>query len=251
MSANYDDVELVRALSQNEVNKLTNAQLKRALAAVLTAERDEESPDNNILTEIRADLREIKTRIQEVNVLKNEVQEFSTKLESAYQIIHQQQLFLESIDNRERKRNLIITGLPENANDLGADDAEKLRNVLSAANCPETIDPSSYVLRRLGKLEVNSTRSRPLHVTVETPAQREVIIEKARNLKNAGDIYSNVYIKKDIHPVVRKELGRLRKREKDEKNKPENAGTNIVYDYKKRVLLKDNIVIDRFSPMFF
>ena len=80
--------------------------------------------------------------------------------------------------------------------------------------------------------------------------QREVIIEHARNLKRAGDSYLHVFIKKDIHPIVRKEIGRLRKREKDENNKAKSTGHTIKYDPKMRVLLRDNIVIDRFKSTF-
>lgn len=90
-----------------------------------------------------------------------------------------------------------------------------------------------------------------MFVKVNTPEQRNIIIENSKKLKHPGDAYKKVYIKKDIHPVVRKEIGRLRKREKDEKDKPDNAGVNIVYDNKNRVLLRDNVVIDRFTPQFF
>ena len=139
--------------------------------------------------------------------------------------------------------------MSENADNTGADDVEKLRNVLNAAGCPTTIDPSTFTLRRLG--QANPTRPRPVHITVELPQQRDIVIEKAKNLKNAGESYSRIYIKKDIHPTVRKEIGRLKKREREEKNKAENAGVNISYDPKNRVLLRDGNIIDRFTPKFF
>ena len=44
---------------------------------------------------------------------------------------------------------------------------------------------------------------------------------------------------------------RLRAREREEKEKPDNAGVNIVYDWKRRVLLRDGVIIDRYSPRFF
>ena len=43
----------------------------------------------------------------------------------------------------------------------------------------------------------------------------------------------------------------LRKREKEENDKAENTGHTIKYDPKMRVLLRDNIVIDRFKPTFY
>ena len=53
------------------------------------------------------------------------------------------------------------------------------------------------------------------------------------------------------HPAVRKEVGRLRQREREEKTKPQNNGVQIVYDAKRRVLLRGDTVIDRFTPKFF
>ena len=84
MSLNYDDAAEVRALEPNEVRGLTHAQLKRALNAVLSAERDEEPTNNVLLNEIP----EIKETLQEVGKIKAEVKCLSEKLESAYQIIH-------------------------------------------------------------------------------------------------------------------------------------------------------------------
>ena len=68
---------------------------------------------------------------------------------------------------------------------------------------------------------------------------------------NAGQLYSRVYIKKDIHPVVRKEIGRLRKKVRDENAKAENDGVNIVYDAKNRIVTRNGVIIDRFTPKFF
>ena len=90
-----------------------------------------------------------------------------------------------------------------------------------------------------------------MHVTLNTPQQRDTIIATSKELKNAGPTYSRVYINKDIHPVVRREVGRLKKLAKDENNKSENSGVNITYDAKNRVVKRDNVIIDRFTPKFF
>ena len=76
-------------------------------------------------------------------------------------------------------------------------------------------------------------------------------MEKAKNLKGKPEPLSSIYVKKDIHPAVRKELGRLRKRERDEKERPENQGANILYDKERRVLVRDGLVIDRYAPSYF
>ena len=70
-------------------------------------------------------------------------------------------------------------------------------------------------------------------------------------MKEKREPFNKIYIKKDVHPAVRKENNRLRSREKEEKDKPENVGINFDYDWKNRALLRDGVEIDRYSPQFF
>ena len=72
----------------------------------------------------------------------------------------------------------------------------------------------------------------------------------AKNLKGKGGDFTCVFIKKDIHPASRKEMMRLRNREKEERQKPDNQGVDITYDWQNRVLLRDGVVIDRYFPNF-
>ena len=244
--AAYDSVENVKVLSQIEINKMTNPQLKRALLTMVNNGRDGE-PSNSILLD---ELRSIKQDLAEVKNLKQEVQSLSDRLDEAYTIIHYQQLFMESLDSKERRRNLVITGLTENTeDDMGESDNDKVVKVLQAAGYSGTLNSAEWQMKRLG--QVNQRRARPLLVTQEDQGKRDAIIRCARNLKEAEEPLKKVFIKKDIHPAVRKENGRLKAREREEKEKPENAGVNIVYDWKKRVLLREGMVIDRFSPRFF
>ena len=124
--ANFESIECVRALSQNEVNKMTNPQLKKALATILGAEQNKPNTDP-----VLVELREIKDSIRQLSAVKEEVKELSVQLNSAFQIIHQQQIYLESLDNKERRCNLIISGLPEIADDIGSNDLEKLKTVFN------------------------------------------------------------------------------------------------------------------------
>ena len=63
----------------------------------------------------------------------------------------------------------------------------------------------------------------------------------ARNIQQIKD----VCLKKDQHPAIHAEWRRMFMAEKEERDKPENVGSNIVFDKKKRILLKDNVVNDR------
>ena len=46
-------------------------------------------------------------------------------------------------------------------------------------------------------------------------------------------------------------MKRLRDTEKHEKGKPENAGRSIIYDWKRRVVTVDGVVVDTYRPSFF
>ena len=251
-----DSVETVRTLTRNDVSGLSPNDLKKALNTLLTECREavtnRQLAGNNDPTnaELLQEIRELRGTMSNVKEIKEQVKEMGNRLTTMYQIVHQQQLFMESIDNRERRCKLVITGLPEGPDDIGTGDIAKLQTVLTKAKCPSEMDPSTFTLRRLGQ-ENNARGPRPLHVTVTTPQQRETIITAAKELKNAGGAFARVYIKKDTHPAVRKEVGRLRQREREEKNKAENQGVSIVYDAKQRILTRDGTIIDRFTPTFF
>ena len=60
-------------------------------------------------------------------------------------------------------------------------------------------------------------------------------------------VYKDIYIKKDLHPAVRREWGRLHEVKATEQNRPENAGCQIVLDSRREVT-RDGVVIDKWSP---
>ena len=93
-------------------------------------------------------------------------------------------------------------------------------------------------------------KKRLVLVTVKNAEMQNNILKGAKNLKFSQGQLPTVYVKRDQHPAVRKETTRLCTREREEKEKPENAGVNIVYDWKNRVLLRNGNVIDKFSSNF-
>ncbi|KAK8373056.1 hypothetical protein O3P69_015593, partial [Scylla paramamosain] len=218
---------------------MTNPQLKRALTTVLGAERREE-PSNSVLLD---ELRFLREEMAEMKKLKQEVAHLSDGLEKAYKIIHNQQLFLEKLDSKERRCNLVMTGLLEDPDEIGETDKEKVVKVLEAASYPDAVQTENWEMKRLGR--ENEHHKRPLLITVENQEKRDGVLRVAKNLKNVRGSLSTIYIKKDLHPAVRKEYARLRTREREEREKPVNVGANITYDRKDRVLLRDGVVIDR------
>lgn len=239
------DADTVRSLTPNDVDRLRNAQLKQALTTLISETRNPE-PSNAVLL---AELQSMKQSLREVTAIKQQVADLSERMDDAYKIIHQQQLFLEALDNKDRKLNIILTGVSESADELGSTDEEKIGKVMEATGCEAAADRDRWVTRRLGR--PNERNMRPIHITVNNQTQRDSIVRAGKNLKNANQTLSRVYIKKDVHPAVRRENARLRKSEREEKEKPENVGVNIEYDWKNRVLLRNGVVIDRFMPHFF
>lgn len=240
----YEQIEEVASLTQAQINKLTNPQLRTALATMISANNS--NPSNAILLE---EIKNLKKDIEEVKNVKREVGQLAVKLDQAYRIIHQQQLFMESLDARDRQRKLIVTGVSEDSSDLGSDDGERIKTLLDKMGYTGEMRTDDWEMKRLGQPSAN--RSRPILLVVDSLNMRNDILGKARNLKEAGLPFANAYFKKDIHPAVRKELGRLRRREREEREKSENQGTNIRYDSRERVLLRDDVVIDRYAPTFF
>lgn len=243
--AALEDADTVRALVPGEINKMTNPQLKKALATLINADASQQPSNNDLLDEIRS----LKDEVKAMAGIKQKVDVLSERLDQAFNIITQQQLFLESLDNKERRNNLIITGVSEEVDAIGSTDVEKVQNVIAATGYQLTSDPASWEIKRLGR--ENEQKKRPLLVVVGDGHQRNEILRKAKNLKSSDGVMSSVYVKKDVHPAVRKEMARLRRREKEEKEKPGNVGVTIVYDWKKRVLLREGSIIDKFSPNFF
>lgn len=240
--ADLENAGAVRGLAPGEINKMTNAQLKKALTTLV----NEDQPDNKVLLE---EIRALKEEVKEVVAIKRHVSDLSEKLDEAFRIIERQQLFLESLDYKNRRLNMVITGLSEDADDIGRTDEEKVQKVVESTGYQDDFTTTSWEIKRLG--QPNPNKKRPVLVVVNNEHQRSGILRQAKNLKSTPGPLSSVYLKKDSHPAVRKEMARLKSREKEEKEKPENAGVNIVYDWKKRVLLRDGSVIDRFCPYFF
>ncbi len=67
-------------------------------------------------------------------------------------------------------------------------------------------------------------------------------------LKEVGNAFKDIYVRKDVHPQVNNEFRRLKVVEKQEREKPENQGCTVVYNAIMHTIL---VVIDRFKPNLF
>ena len=191
---------------------------------------------------ILEELRKMRTERAEERAEVAKIREECKELRA---VVTQQQRFMEQLDSRDRECNLIITGVPEEeAFDGAVNDIGKCRKIL------EVIGDTSVPLdtTRLGKAETG--RSRPILAKVPSRAARDKILENTKELRAVGPAYRRIYVKKDLHPTIRKEWKRLRDVETAEKGKPVNQGCTIRLDYKKREITRDRVVIDKWSPSF-
>ena len=75
---------------------------------------------------------------------------------------------------------------------------------------------------------------RPLLIVLDTEKRKQILDNASKVVQIEG--LENTRIKKDKHPAIRREWGRLWKMEEEEKQKPENIGYEIKFDVKKRKL---------------
>lgn len=209
---------------------------------------------NNLFQEIKCLSDNCKEYKDEIERLKIKVKVLGKDNAYMSKALENHQKFLESIDKDQRKANLIITGIDENKNlDAGNEnpattDEDKVKYVIKKATDTEfQIDG----IIRLGRPSTEEGRGpRAIKVTLRDPLDRVKILQGAAKLKTQEHL-KKIFIKKDQHPGIYREINRLKRTEREEKAKPENIGKNVYYDWKTRCVYVDNQIIDSFSPSFF
>ena len=230
--------------------------LKEILAGLETS--TPRSDDYDIKTMLHQVLDEVKAIRAERTSIQKDINELQKKLadqdeqisdlkicnQNMLKAVEFHQRMLEQLDSKERACNVVVTELKEDIPFEGAvTDQEKCSKIFEKIE----VDVEFQAIR-LGKKD---QYPRPILVMTKTPEDRKLLLDNAKKLKDAGDIYTAIYVKKDTNPGVSREWKRLRESEKREKDKEENAGCEIKLDYRKRLLLKDGITIDRWQPSFF
>lgn len=258
--------------AERPLEQLSKAELVQLIQATESAANVGEQNTASMLNEMNKKLDVMMEKLAELDALKRELAECKSEMEtmkaqlkvqanqikkcnddqhSLHDIVMGQQRFMEQVDARQRQCKAVIMGLSEESDILGNDDIERVNCVLRAID--PNMTPNIVGMKRLGN--ANAAKKRPLLIELSTKAERDSITDKAKHLKDSRGASSQtlkkVFIKRDMHPAARKEHARLKKVMKDERQKPENAGTNIVYDHKRGVLTRDGLIIDSFKPFSF
>ena len=200
----------------------------------------------DVAEQTAAKTTDLEKKLQDMEKLQQDMKE---KIDFMSKTMAYQQGMLESTDAKFRNKHIILYGVSEDDTTLGNSDLERVTKIIQQTRA--LTDVGDIQVRRLGEVQATENRQFPrgLHVTLDSADKQWKVLQNAKNLKNAQG-FERIYIMKDKHPTVRAEESRLRKKLKEEKAKPGNTACDIKYDYKKRELLKDGIVIDKFCPSF-
>ena len=123
-------------MSVTEINKLTSAQLKLAIATLIGDENGRRAPGEPTNADLMVQLQEIREEVQGIHQLRQQVEDLKEEnklikedLKQVFEILHHQQLFTESVERRDRQKHLIVTDISEDPDELGNNDQAKLRIV--------------------------------------------------------------------------------------------------------------------------
>jgi hypothetical protein len=170
-------------------------------------------------------------------------------------IVAQHQKYLEHMESTKRAKNLIIYGITEKQTLAVEEPNTDLGDVEKVSEIFQFLDMTSIKIvhmQRLGKTpENNASRPRPILVSLESTSERNNVLDVANKLKQGPETFRKIYIKKDVHPAIRREYERLRKVEKEEREKPQNQGKTVKYEQETRQVTVNGLPIDSFHPQLF
>ena len=258
MNRDLSDSNDVKRMSPAEVKKLNKDQLQFALRTLMGESSEDTAAGPAVIQMTR-----IETKIdnllekwsKEKEELRNEIKGLRKEKEKISETLAQHQKMLEMLEADRRASNVIMTGVSEEQIGDADTDTKKVQLILTTIGQPGVQVKN---VERLGKPTQDQRQStggnsrpyrRPLKVVLKDPGARKDVLECARKLKDSDDQLKTVYIKKDVHPLVRKELNRLRDVTKTEKERPENQGKNVRYDFKERKVYVGDVVVDSFQSV--
>lgn len=251
IAVRIDDVEQSLTQRIQHLENTLEDRLHTSLSAVVETRVQDAVAGMRVEVEekIQSNLSGVEHLKSETTILKSDISNLKAENEYVTDMLLQHQKYLESCEATKRSSNIIITGVPET--DLNTEsasftsDEEKVRCVLDEIT-QDFVEIQECV--RLGKTA--STRARPLKVILKNRQDRDSVLASSKLLKNKKPPLNKVYVKKDVHPMVRKEFSRLRRVQREEQEKAENQGKSVKYDAETRCVLVDGIVIDKFRPAF-
>ena len=261
--------EDVKALSGDDIHKLKKDELAKALDTLVTDNRSNaanagqdgslpSSPgtqQGGLEQKLDVLIAEFRNFASNFKQLQCDVVKVKKENQLLREALMQHQRYLEYQEAEKRSCNVVFLGVPENdlfvsetngTETTITEDEGKLTKLLQVMQ-RENVHIREF--QRLGRADPG--KNRVILAKLRSKEDRDRLLDNSAKLKAAGGCFARIYVKKDVHPLVRKELERLRHVERREKEKPENQGLNVFYNAATREVIVDGVVIDSFKPSFF
>eukprot|EP00112_Aurelia_sp_Birch-Aquarium-sp1_P009144 Seg2028.1 transcript_id=Seg2028.1/GoldUCD/mRNA.D3Y31 product="hypothetical protein" protein_id=Seg2028.1/GoldUCD/D3Y31 len=174
-----------------------------ALLQIVVTKQDRMAKNLNTVEDsvstLTARVDECDTNLTEIQDSLSKIEEFGCDNDMA-----QSRIIMELEQREKRRLNLIIYNLPEGQRDSTKDgrdaDMKHLNKCINAQNEQKVAFENST---RLGKIHENGD-PRPLRVTVETDADKELLLKKAKSFKDSeNQVTKNLTVKPDQTPCQR------------------------------------------------
>ena len=163
------------------------------------------------------------------------------------------QRFINKIDHDDRKANIVVTGLREDAIEAPPDDhgvvatlqndEDKVKALIDSIAGNEHFDVENWQISRIGQVREGSTRA--MKVTTTSTEERDKVLPLSSKLKSQPEPWSKIYIKKDLHPVYSKENQRIRKKRYDLQTQFISNNEQRKVEIVKGQLQVDGVTVDR------
>ena len=238
-AAQIDGEKPVNELSVNELISL----ISRTIQPV---KDDLDTIKNEISQKVKAHDNRLKL-LEADNVKKQE------RIDNLESIIVEMQRFINKIDHDDRKANIIITGMSEDAIDTPPDDrgvvgtlqndVEKVKVLIDLIAGNEHFDVDNWQISRIGQVREGSTRA--MKITTTSTEERDKVLPLSSKLKPQPEPWSKVYLKKDLHPVYSKENQRIRKKRYDLQTQFTNNNEQHEVKIVRGQLQVDGVTVDR------
>ena len=150
------------------------------------------------------------------DVQREEVATSNITRENVRHILHQEtNIILETLEDKKRKKNLIVIGMEE-----GYDDLESVKVMLHQLGCDQVIRDIVGYPTRLGTAKWG--RRRPIKIELRTERAVDYVIENKKWLKQTRDFF-RVYINRDLNRQDRM-------KERDDRLRNRGSGNSSAED---------------------
>ena len=151
---------------------------------------------------------------------------------------------LNSVDSKERSRNIIVAGLPEDditTNNVSySGEKNKIAFLLEKMGLDTNLVEDPTKMERLGN-DTTGSKRRFIKLEFDEKTTRESVIKEAPKLKDLPEPWNKVYFNRDTHPVYQNEHKRLRKKFNELKRQGNPDSVKLT----KGELTVDGVTVDK------